>query len=636
MRAGSTLIHPIVSLWLWFIDHVLSNTGFFKELENTFAAPWSRDAFREWLKKELKAATNFPGNYRKVKNGKDNEQLFSEAIGHCYEWYGFCFCNPYFKVVAEPVGFGVDVRLTTPVKSGPFFRDFLFGYVDTLHNDDMDTLEDLDYSSTFESKKLNNDKNTIKGVLYGLLSLVNEPCLARLQFFSWSDADATTTDALAAEFLKRFKVKNFDKKKDERHRVYLTCSDNVPSEPIRPGDRVWIRYKFGDYCLSPQERKELCFCPNPDHLPRVRGALPADSARGSVAPAAAPVAAAPETADTKTDHSTDHGPAPLAPMKPSQPRRRDNVALVAGTAFLNQRAFDDGRRNERVNTSNAPCRDRLRLLQLRSLGFDPVSCSKDKAEKDCEPWQHIQAAWTARGASAVGKALRSPVQYLMLDYFRFPGVYMRTHYGTLLGSMLPALVRKGIVDEFTFCYLPNLGGLLDGIDKLPGIQLVSRKGIPARMNPLSVATDRVPQADLAYSNTGELEQLDKHWPFVCCRFREDPAIVAKRAAGKANKSKRKSAAPANAAGDGKDAKRDIDGDVDMPASGGGGGVAAGKYPHHPSREGDRFQARLPDFRPSDNARQRRLLEGGRERRMSVSQPLFASAAAWKAALPPRL
>ena len=127
-----------------------------------------------------------------------------------------------------------------------------------------------------------------------------------------------------------------------------------------------------------------------------------------------------------------------------------------------------------------------------------------------------------------------PLASIMSDYIRFPGEYMTERsYGPFIKSMLPELHRVGLINEHTRIYLPNLPPLFDALRKLQHQLSLTRRpkcvsSVPTRVSitpitasqyPLYVATDTVRTEDLgAFTNMGELRQLDKDHPFLLVEF----------------------------------------------------------------------------------------------------------------------
>ena len=107
-----------------------------------------------------------------------------------------------------------------------------------------------------------------------------------------------------------------------------------------------------------------------------------------------------------------------------------------------------------------------------------------------------------------------------LDYFRFPGAYMRQHYTLpVLKEALPELLRQGLIDHNTQIYIPNLPNLIDKTGLINGSN-VQWEGIEASKYPLFVATGLVAEVELDnHNNKGELKQLDVEHPFLQLSFR---------------------------------------------------------------------------------------------------------------------
>jgi hypothetical protein len=192
--------------------------------------------------------------------------------------------------------------------------------------------------------------------------------------------------------------------------------------------------------------------------------------------------------------------------------------LVFGMAFVTSSFSFSASYSVKKNTSNPYVRDRARLLSLASLGYNIITCNENIEEKSCEEGHHFQASFSRRAGRRYAEQFPIVLNYIFLDYFRFPGVYMRQAYRHLLTGMLIEMRKYGVINGETLIYVPSLPGLLNEIDNHQAVESII--GITADNYPLYVATDRVEQQELGnYTNLQEIEQLDKNNPFVILKFK---------------------------------------------------------------------------------------------------------------------
>ena len=192
---------------------------------------------------------------------------------------------------------------------------------------------------------------------------------------------------------------------------------------------------------------------------------------------------------------------------PPRPR-----VLVLGMAFVTEVFARLAAQHARQSTSNPYHRDRARLLAL-SERYDVLTMNADAEERHCEPGQHCQAYWSRRGALSMVQRFPSfaRLDMVLLDYFRFPGEYMRTAYGCVFRDVLPTLRAEGMVTDATIIVVPHL----DPIFLRPLGTSRRVEPISAQNNPLFVATEQVEQKDLGdFTNDSQVLQLHSLLPFV--------------------------------------------------------------------------------------------------------------------------
>ena len=209
------------------------------------------------------------------------------------------------------------------------------------------------------------------------------------------------------------------------------------------------------------------------------------------------------------------------------PACRPPLTLVLGMAFVKEDYAEPGA--ARTDTSIAAMRDRARLLQLEKEGRSIITFNNNNAADQCAPHLHIQARFDQRAVGELidsfGGAGQLTFDAIYADYFRFPSEYMRVVYGEFLRSMLPALIKRGVMTSRTELILPNLKGLVGELPPFASPQgpvQLQRTPISAADYPLFVATQKVAAEELgAYKNEKQLEQLDPKHPFL--RLTQAPA-----------------------------------------------------------------------------------------------------------------
>jgi hypothetical protein len=220
-------------------------------------------------------------------------------------------------------------------------------------------------------------------------------------------------------------------------------------------------------------------------------------------------------------------------------------ALVLGMAFISAEQATSAAANERSGTTNAGKRDRERLLLLMQAGYRIISMNHSHSAAECEPRQHLSAYFDRRAVAGVIELFgQGALDFIYGDYFRFPSAYLHGAYTPFLSSMLPELIRVGVMGPHTQLILPNPANstLFDEIrDKefvrrllgnpsvtLPSCRLTCEP-IPAHKNPLFVVTEQLQlighEALGGFTNAGQIEALHSTHPFVriCMKLEESPA-----------------------------------------------------------------------------------------------------------------
>jgi hypothetical protein len=194
-----------------------------------------------------------------------------------------------------------------------------------------------------------------------------------------------------------------------------------------------------------------------------------------------------------------------------QEHKNENLSLVLGMAFVTEKYA--------LNLPTAS-RDRYRLLQLESLGFDVISCAFAPGVDVCEPGKHISGYFSARCVrSQFKKTFSFPFSNVFLDYFRFPSVYLVQAYTPFFKEMLEELIKCNLVDCKTKIYVPNKTELLEGIKNKNNFEVI--EPIKASQYPLCVATKQLSKEQLGgYNNKQELKQLDAENPFLIFQIKE--------------------------------------------------------------------------------------------------------------------
>jgi hypothetical protein len=214
--------------------------------------------------------------------------------------------------------------------------------------------------------------------------------------------------------------------------------------------------------------------------------------------------------------------------------------LCCGMAFITAKESKQCESSQAQSTTSAPVRDRMRLHKLEAMKengeqkFSVCSCNWGQQESQCEAGKHIQVKFGARGAATLQLMLEekgwNSLDCVLLDYFRFPGAYMRDNYGPFLGEMIPSMLRLGSVTTSTWLYLPNLPNLLDSFYTRYA-DCLNWLPITAEQHPLYVATTQLEQTHshlLSYSNSGETKQLNAKHPFIAVRFHCIPNALGDR------------------------------------------------------------------------------------------------------------
>jgi hypothetical protein len=217
-------------------------------------------------------------------------------------------------------------------------------------------------------------------------------------------------------------------------------------------------------------------------------------------------------------------PSPLKKPKLSSSSEGSKRALVLGMAFVNQQHAADAESKVKVDTDSSKVRDRARLLALTEMDFDVLTMNMAQSEAECEPGRHCEASYGRRAAIKLTRMFgadgRPPLllHSLMLDYFRFPGVYMRDAYASVFSEMIPALVERKVIAPETVVYIPNLKDLLPTPHSSLKY-LLEWRPIAATEYPLFAATDKADGSKLGnYTNSESIKQLDAKFPFVAARF----------------------------------------------------------------------------------------------------------------------
>jgi hypothetical protein len=186
-----------------------------------------------------------------------------------------------------------------------------------------------------------------------------------------------------------------------------------------------------------------------------------------------------------------------------------------GWPLSQKRNLDAGRVAK--GTTSAPARDRARLLELQKhLKCQVVTMSMGMRADDCEPGQHYEGYFSRRSVRGLKELLgkEEAVQYLLLDYFRFPTTYMFDAFLPFLKEMRPALLQAKIISDKTTIIMPNLTRLFDEVPLPPSTWKLAP--LQPSDNPLYAVTDAasVRPSLGAYVNADNMRQLDPKAPFV--------------------------------------------------------------------------------------------------------------------------
>jgi hypothetical protein len=221
------------------------------------------------------------------------------------------------------------------------------------------------------------------------------------------------------------------------------------------------------------------------------------------------------------------------------------LALVLGMAFL---AEDQARlrtQGTRTSTSASPVRDRERLLVLENnLRWTVLSACDSVNVEECEGRpvlypqagaiapKHVQCRFGQQAAKELAQAVRrlraSPraLDAIMLDYVRFPSVYLTQAYVAVFKEMIPLLVGEGVVDAKTQIYAiaaaPIIKLVMDAYqaaDPFNRSMAYNVKYIPSHEYPLYMATQTVitatPEEQRQYTNeSGTAQAVNQDRPFL--------------------------------------------------------------------------------------------------------------------------
>lgn len=119
-------------------------------------------------------------------------------------------------------------------------------------------------------------------------------------------------------------------------------------------------------------------------------------------------------------------------------------------------------------TTNAPIRDRERILQLEAqFGCRVWSMNDGQKDGEGESGRHCNGTFGRRALSSMRSHFKETTfTHVFLDYIRFPGAYMFKAYGPFLKELLPAMVDCGMIRLGARVVVPNetmLGPFLDAI-----------------------------------------------------------------------------------------------------------------------------------------------------------------------------
>ena len=221
--------------------------------------------------------------------------------------------------------------------------------------------------------------------------------------------------------------------------------------------------------------------------------------------------------------SPGHLASPSAVVSSMADNRR---VLVLGMAFVTASFSSHASLHTSKQTSNPYQRDRSRLMCLQAAGYDVLTMSADREEAVCEVGRHCQARFTRRGTLDLCRRFASswaPLSAVCMDYFRFPGEYMRQAYAGVFREVLPCLYAQGMIDQYTTVYAPYLDNtFLLGLHPLLATHSISAViPVSAEHNPLYTATSHTAQQQLGdFTNASQIQQLLPHSPFVAIRWTE--------------------------------------------------------------------------------------------------------------------
>jgi hypothetical protein len=197
-----------------------------------------------------------------------------------------------------------------------------------------------------------------------------------------------------------------------------------------------------------------------------------------------------------------------------------HVVLVLGMAFVTEEYARTAENSAAKGTSNAYVRDRARLLELQALVANEqmvMTISHNLAEEHTEPGRHLHSAFSKRAADKLFER-NIAIDMLLLDYFRFPSVYMRQAFGEAFHQMLDRMHALGLLSPTATIFVPNLdkdfSRQFDKHEWLTVGRLIS-----AEHNPLFEATNNAPAQLLGdYTNISQIGLLSEP-PFIVYQVR---------------------------------------------------------------------------------------------------------------------
>jgi hypothetical protein len=225
--------------------------------------------------------------------------------------------------------------------------------------------------------------------------------------------------------------------------------------------------------------------------------------------------------------------------------------LIIGMAYVTTQYAADAQLNVAAGTTNAPARDRARILALLNAPsrshWNIITLNKDIDAVHCEPKQHVQGSIGWRLAKELKDTYGEPFffRHIFLDYFRFPTEYMREAYSVFVKEMLPKLIQLGLFTDDSELVAPNLQGLLQPLVGVkfqgPAAAAGGARGAASscylRFDPLAAAdyplyasTNSIGADVLGnYINQEQIAQLNKLAPFASSIASQQPAAAASKA-----------------------------------------------------------------------------------------------------------